>query len=139
MANKIKIVSGVDPVYEKKDFRTEKLKTCAYIRVSTDSSDQENSLKNQRAHYEKFIAQFPKWEYVGVFSDDGISGTSLKNRVGFHQMREACKAGKVQLIVVKEVSRFARNVVDCLNTVQELLTLDPPVGIYFENNNLSTI
>lgn len=137
--NKLKIVSGIDPVYERKDWRMKKLRTCAYIRVSTDSSDQENSLKNQRVHYEKFIAGFPHWEYVGVFSDDGISGTSLKNRVGFHQMVEACKAGLIDLIVIKEVSRFARNIIDCLNTVQELLTLDPPVGIYFENNNLNTL
>ena len=72
--NKIKIVSGIDPVYEKKDFRTEKLKTCAYIRVSTDSSDQENSLKNQRAHYEKFIAQFPQWEYLQTLADGNTRG-----------------------------------------------------------------
>jgi len=137
--NKLKIISGIDPVYETKDWRLKKLRTCAYIRVSTDSYDQENSLKNQRAHYEKFIAQFPHWEYVGIFADDGISGTSLKNRTGFRQMVEACKAGKIDLIVVKEVSRFARNVIDCLNTVQELLVLDPPVGIYFENNNLNTL
>ena len=137
--NKLKIVSGVNPVYETKDWRLKKLRTCAYIRVSTDSYDQENSLKNQRAHYEKFIAQFPHWEYAGIFADEGISGTSLKNRTGFHQMVEACKAGKIDLIVVKEVSRFARNIIDCLNTVQELLVLDPPVGIYFENNNLNTL
>ena len=110
--NKMKIVSGVDPVYEKKDWRQDKLRACAYIRVSTDSSDQENSLKNQRAHYEKFIAQHPQWEYVGIFADEGISGTSLKNRTGLHQMIEACKAGKIDIIVIKEVSRFARNIIE---------------------------
>ncbi|MDR1410408.1 MAG: recombinase family protein [Oscillospiraceae bacterium] len=136
---KLKIISSIDPVYETKDWRLKKLRVCAYIRVSTDSRDQENSLKNQRAHYEKFIAQFPHWEYMGIFADERISGTSLKNRTGFRQMVEVCKAGKIELIVVKEVSRFARNVIDCLNTVQELLTLDPPVGIYFENNNLNTL
>ena len=136
---KMKIISGIDPIYDSKDWRLKKLNTCAYIRVSTDSHDQENSLRNQRAHYEKFISQFPNWEYVGIFADEGISGTSVKNRTGFRQMVEACRDGKVDLIVVKEVSRFARNVVDCLNTVQELLTLDPPVGIYFENNNLNTL
>ena len=136
---KLKIISSVDPIYERKDWRHKKLRTCAYIRVSTDSRDQENSLKNQRAHYEKFIPQYPHWTYVGIFADNGISGTSLRNRTGFQQMVDACKAGKIDLIVVKEVSRFARNVVDCLNTVEELLTLDPPVGIYFENNNLNTL
>jgi len=136
---KLKIISEIDPIYEIKDWRVKKLRTCAYIRVSTDSYDQENSLNNQRAHYEKYIAQFPHWDFVGIFADDGISGTSVKNRTGFLQMVEASKAGKIDMIVVKEVSRFARNVVDCLNTVQELLTLDPPVGIYFENNNLNTL
>ena len=136
---KLKIVSSVDPIYNAKDSRKHKLRTCAYIRVSTDSHDQENSLKNQRAHFEKYIEQHPNLEYAGIFADDGISGTSLKNRTGFRQMVDACKAGKIDLIVVKEVSRFARNVVDCLNTVQELLTLDPPVGIFFENNNINTL
>ena len=136
---KLKIISEVDPIYDVKDWRVKKLRTCAYIRVSTDSHDQENSLKNQRVHYERFIAQFPNWEYVGIFADDGISGTSLRNRIGFRKMVEACKSGIIDMIVVKEVSRFARNVIDCLNTVQELLTLDPPVGIYFENNNLNTL
>lgn len=138
-SQKLKIISEIDPIYDSKDWRLKKLRACAYIRVSTDSHDQENSLKNQRAHYEKFIAQFPNWEYVGIFADEGISGTSVRNRTGFRQMVEACKDGKIDLIVVKEVSRFARNVIDCLNTVQELLTLDPPVGIYFENNNLNTL
>lgn len=136
---KLKIISEINPIYDSKDWRLKKLRTCAYIRVSTDSHDQENSLRNQRAHYEKFIAQFSNWEYIGIFADEGISGTSVRNRTGFRQMVEACKDGKIDLIVVKEVSRFARNVIDCLNTVQELLTLDPPVGIYFENNNLNTL
>ncbi|MCL2344034.1 MAG: recombinase family protein [Firmicutes bacterium] len=107
--------------------------------MSTDSSDQLNSFKNQKAHYEKFIPEHPNWEYVGLYSDEGISGTSMHNRVGFQHMVEDCQAGKIELIVIKEVSRFARNTADCLNTVQMLLTLDPPVGIYFENNNLNTL
>ena len=138
-SQKLKIISEIDPIYDSKDWRLKKLRTCAYIRVSTDSHDQENSLKSQRSHYEKFIAQFPNWEYVGIFADEGISGTTVRNRTGFRQMVETCKDGEIDLIVVKEVSRFARNVIDCLNTVQELLTLDPPVGIYFENNNLNTL
>ncbi len=136
---KKRIISEIDPKYDRKDWRQKKLRVCAYLRVSTDSGDQENSLKNQRAHYEKFIPQYPNWNYVGIFADEGISGTSLKNRLGFRQMVDACKAGKIDLIVVKEVSRFARNTKDCLNTVEELLTLDPPVGIFFENNNLNTL
>ena len=134
-----RIISQVDPKYISKDWREKKLRVAAYARVSTDSSDQENSLKNQLRHYEKFIPLHPQWEYVGTFSDEGISGTSLRNRTGFLNMIEACRAGTIDLIVVKEVSRFARNIIDCLNTVEELLTLDPPVGIFFENNNLNTL
>jgi len=134
-----RIISEADPKYSNKDWREKKLRVAAYARVSTDSHDQENSLKNQLRHYEKFIPLHPQWEYVGTFSDEGISGTSLRNRTGFLNMIEACRAGTIDLIVVKEVSRFARNIIDCLNTVQELLTLDPPVGIFFENNNLNTL
>ena len=134
-----RIISEVDPKYNSKDWRQKKLRVAAYARVSTDSKDQENSLKNQREYYEKFIPQHPNWEYIGIFFDDGISGTSVRNRTGFREMIEACKAGRIDLIVIKDVSRFARNTTDCLNTVQELLTLDPPVGIYFENNNLNTL
>ena len=134
-----RIISEVDPKYNSKDWRQKKLRVAAYARVSTDSKDQENSLKNQREYYEKFIPQHANWEYIGIFSDDGISGTSVRNRTGFREMIEACKAGSIDLIVIKDVSRFARNTTDCLNTVQELLTLDPPVGIYFENNNLNTL
>lgn len=134
-----RIISEADPKYSNKDWREKKLRVAAYARVSTDSSDQENSLKNQLRHYERFIPMHPQWEYVCTFSDEGISGTSLRNRTGFLNMIEACRAGTIDLIVVKEVSRFARNIIDCLNTVQELLTLDPPVGIFFENNNLNTL
>ncbi|GHT42476.1 hypothetical protein FACS189443_5530 [Planctomycetales bacterium] len=111
----------------------------AYARVSTDSSDQENSLRNQKTHYDATIPANPNWEYVGLYADDGISGTSTRNRKEFNRMVEDCKAGKIELIVVKEVSRFARNIIDCLNTVELLLTLNPPVGIYFENNNINTL
>jgi DNA invertase Pin-like site-specific DNA recombinase len=135
----MRIISEIDPIYDHKDWRTKNLRVCAYARVSTDSNDQMNSLKNQIEHYEKYIPTHSNWEYAGIFSDEGISGTSIKNRKGFQEMVEACKAGKIDLVVVKDVSRFARNVKDCLSTAEELLTLDPPVGIYFENNNLSTL
>ena len=137
--HKNRIVSEVDPVYINKDWRGKKMRVAVYIRVSTDKSDQMNSLKNQKAHYDKFIPEHPNWEYVGLYSDDGISGTSMHNRTGLNRMIEDCKAGLIELIVVKEVSRFARNTADCLNTVQLLLSLDPPIGIFFESNNLNTL
>jgi DNA invertase Pin-like site-specific DNA recombinase len=134
-----RIVSDVDPIYINKDWRGKKMRVAVYIRVSTDSSDQANSLKNQKAHYEKFIPEHPNWDYVGLYQDDGISGTSMHNRAGLNQLIKDCEAKLIDLIAVKEVSRFARNTADCLNTVQKLLSLDPPIGIYFENNNLNTL
>ena len=134
-----RIVSEVDPVYENKDWRQKRFRVAAYARVSTDSSDQENSLSNQRKHYDTIIPANPNWEYVGLYADDGISGTSTRNRKEFNRLVGDCKAGKIDLIIVKDVSRLARNTNDCLNTAELLLTLDPPVGIYFENNNLNTL
>jgi Site-specific recombinases, DNA invertase Pin homologs len=134
-----RIVSGVDPTYTNKNWRGKKLRVAYYIRVSSDKNDQLNSFRNQKDHYEKFGAEHPNWVSIGIYSDEGISGTSMHNRDGFNRMVTDCEAGLIDLIVVKEVSRFARNTADCLNTVQHLLTLDPPIGIYFENNNLNTL
>ena len=131
--------SEPDPKYNIADWRGRKLRTAAYIRVSTDSFDQENSLKNQRAHYERMIPSNPLWEYAGIFQDEGISGTSMRNRKGLLRLIEECKAGNIDLIVVKEVSRLARNTRDCLDIAQQLAELNPPVGIFFENNNLNTL
>ena len=134
-----RIVSEVDPAYENKDWRQKKFRVAVYARVSTDSSDQENSLENQKRYYEALIHTNPNWVYVDMYVDDGISGTSTRNRKGYNRLVEDCLAGKIDLIIVKDVSRLARNMADCQNTVELLLTLDPPVGIYFENNNLNTL
>ena len=131
-----RIISEVDPKYNSKDWRQKKLRVAAYARVSTDSKDQENSLKNQREYYEKFIPQHPNWEYIGIFFDDGISGTSVRNRAGFREMIEACKAGRIDLIVIKDVSRFARNTTDCLEMVRSLTDLG--ISIFFEKENINT-
>jgi len=134
-----RIVFEVDPVYEHKDHRQKKLKVGAYVRVSTDSSDQENSLNNQKRHYDTIIPANPNWEYVGLYADEGISGTSTRNRKEFLRMIDDSIAKKLNLIYVKDISRFARNIIDCLTTVELLSSLDPPVGVYFENNNINTL
>ena len=103
-----RIISEVDPRYNSKDWRQKRLRVAAYARVSTDSKDQENSLKNQREYYEKFIPQHPNWEYIGIFSDDGISGTSVRNRTGFREMIEACRTGSIDLIVIKDAAGIIR-------------------------------
>ena len=85
-----RIVSEIDPIYETQDFRHKILKVAGYTRVSTDSYEQESSLRNQKEHYESTIRANPNWEYVGLYVDDGISGTSTHNRKGFNQMIEDC-------------------------------------------------
>jgi len=127
-------VSKAEPTSKSKERRQKKLRVAAYTRVFTDSNAQENSLKNQREYYDTIISTNSNWKYVGLYADTGTC-----NRREFNRMLEDCKAGKIDLIVVKDVSRFARNTADCLNTVEFLQTLDPPVGIYFENNNLNTL
>ena len=131
--------SEPDPRFRKTDWREKKLRVAAYIRVSTDSTDQENSLRNQRSRYERLIAANPLWEFIGIFADEGISGTKMDNRKGLLHLIGECEAGKIDLVIVKEVSRLARNTRECLYIVSLLADLPSPVGIFFENNNLNTL
>ena len=91
-----------------------KKRVAAYCRVSTDQEAQETSLEEQMAHFNTVIAEHPDWELAGIYADEGISGTQVKHRVQFQQMIEDAKAKKIDLILTKSISRFARNVVDCL-------------------------
>ena len=128
-----------DPRLQIKNWRDKILRTAIYIRVSTDSEDQLNSLEGQRSYYMNLVNSNPKWEFVGLYVDEGLSGTSTKKRDGFNRLLDDCKDGKIDLVVVKDVSRFARNTVDCLTSAQDLMRLTPPVGIYFDTINLSTL
>ena len=116
--------------------KTIKLKVAGYARVSTDLEDQKNSFEFQKEEFETRIKQNPDWEFVDMYSDEGISGTSTKNREGFLQMIKDAKAGKINHILCKSISRFARNTVDFLNYVRELAKYD--VSVYFEKENLTT-
>ena len=89
-----------------------KLKVAAYCRVSTLYEDQASSYETQVAHYKEFITKNPKWELAGIYADDGISGTDTKKRNQFNQMIDDAKQGKIDLIVTKSISRFARNTID---------------------------
>ena len=115
------------------------LRVCAYCRVSTDSAEQFTSYEIQLAHYREITASHPNWDLQKIYSDEGISGTSLKNRDQFNQMTADCENGMYDLIVTKSVSRFARNLVDCISLVRRLKNLTPPVGVYFETDNLYTL
>lgn len=99
---------------------TKKLRVAAYARVSTDKDDQANSLDNQRTYFSKYITQHEGWQLVNVFYDEGISGTQTKKRKGFMEMIAEAESGEIDLIITKEVSRFARNTVDTLSYTREL-------------------
>lgn len=118
---------------------TKKKRVCAYCRVSTDNPEQTTSYELQKEHYEEEINKNPEWEFAGIYADEGISATSLKHRDNFNRMIAAAEAGKIDIIVTKAVSRFARNVVDCLSTVRHLSTLNPPVGVKFETEGINTL
>ena len=87
-------------------------KVAAYCRVSTDSKDQLNSYRTQIGYYTNFIAQHPGWELADIYADEGITGTSLEKRDEFRRMLSDCRAGKITRILVKSVSRFARNTLE---------------------------
>jgi len=114
-------------------------RVCAYCRVSTDNDEQLSSYELQQAHYRQLVEDHPNWELKRIYADEGISGTSLKNRDEFNEMILACKRGEYDLIVTKSVSRFARNLVDCISLIRMLKGLTPPVGVFFETDNLYTL
>ena len=116
-------------------FDTE-LAVAYYARVSTDKDEQINSLGNQKRYFEDYIAANPHWRFAGGYVDEGISGTSVEGREQFLKMIEDAKRGRFDLIVTKEISRFARNTLDSLRYTRELLRCG--VGVYFQNDNINT-
>lgn len=117
--------------------RYHQLKVAAYCRVSTDSEEQLNSYEVQIAYYTEYINQNPEWTLVSVFADEGISGTQMKKRTQFNRMIRMCRNKKIDLILCKSISRFARNTVDCLESVRELKSLG--IGVIFEKENINTL
>lgn len=117
--------------------RKQKLRVAAYARVSTNQDEQENSYELQISEYTKRINNNPEWVFVDMYSDKGISGTSLKNREGFKLMIKHALAGKIDLILTKSISRFGRNVADILKACQDLR--EKGVEIRFEKENLTNM
>ena len=111
-----------------------KRKVCAYARVSTDSEEQLTSYEAQVSYYTEYIKKHDDWEFIKVYADEGISGCSTKGRIGFLKMVEDALAGKINLIITKSVSRFARNTVDSLSTIRKLK--EHNVECYFEKENI---
>lgn len=115
-----------------------KLRVAAYCRVSTPSESQVQSIENQEAHFEELIKSHDDWDFVGIYADEGISGTCLKRRKALNKLIEDCHRQLIDLILIKDVARYTRNVVDGLSIARTLRNLKPPVYIYFETSNLST-
>ena len=114
-----------------------KRKVAGYARVSTDSEEQATSYDAQVDYYTKYIKANPEWEFAGIYTDDGITATNTDHRNGFNQMVEEALAGKIDLIITKSISRFARNTVDSLITVRKLK--EKGVEIFFEKENIWTL
>ncbi len=110
-----------------------------YARVSTDDPNQTSSYELQKNHYNDFVNKHPNWKLVKIYADEGISGTSLQHRDSFIEMIHDCEHGFIDMIITKSVSRFARNIVDCIKIERDLKKLSPPVGILFETENIFTL
>jgi len=134
-------VLDVIPAVPQEDFyRSENHKRVAvYARVSTDDPNQTSSYELQKNHYEDLVNRRTNWELVDIYADEGISGTSLQHRDNFLRMIDDCRLGKIDLIVTKSVSRFARNIIDCIGYVRQLKAEEPPIGVFFETENIYTL
>ena len=115
------------------------LRIAIYVRVSTDDPMQTTSYELQKKYYEDFVVKHPNWTLVEIYADEGISGTSRCKRDRFNQMVADAKAGRFDMIICKNVSRFARNVTDCIGIVRELAALKPPVGVFFESESIFSL
>lgn len=135
--NTLDVIPAIPPTdfYNKSAIK----RVAVYARVSTDDPRQTSSYELQKNHYTDMIRQREDWQLVELYADEGISGTSLAHRDAFVKMISDCHEGKIDLIVTKSVSRFARNIVDCIGYVRKLKQLNPPVGIFFETENIYTL
>lgn len=114
-----------------------KLSVAAHCRVSTDSDEQAGSYETQVQHYTDYISHNKNWEFANIYADDGFSGTNTKKREGFNEMIDDCMAGKIDMIITKSISRFARNTIDCLKYVRKLK--EKNIAIIFEKENINTL
>lgn len=138
LAPNVKLIQPVKKLIEQElNFEPTKLRVAAYARVSTEQDEQQSSYEAQVKYYTSYIQNNPHWEFVGVFADEGISGTNTKKRDGFNKMIALALNGGIDLILTKSISRFARNTVDTLQTVRDLKEKD--VEVYFEKENIHTL
>lgn len=139
MGNKqiIKIEKTVYPRINSVKKTSGKLRVAAYARVSKEKDNQVHSLFAQRQHYTDLINNNKEWEFAGLFADEGISGTSVRKHIAFQEMIEKAEHGKIDFIVTKSISRFARNTVDTLTAIRMLKSIG--VGVWFEKENIDSL
>ena len=133
---KVTKIEAIPKISAFSDDITKKRRVAAYARVSTTAEEQETSLVAQREYFEEFIKEHKDWIFVDVYYDDGISGLSFRRREGFNRMINDALAGKIDLILTKSLSRFARNTVDTLTTIRKLKAAN--IEVYFEKENIYT-
>ena len=114
-----------------------KLRVAAYCRVSTEMEEQQSSYQAQVEHYSNAIHTNPKWIFAGIYADEGISGTNTKKRVEFNRMIDDCMAGRIDMIITKSISRFARNTLDCISYIRQLR--EKNIAVFFEKENINTL
>ena len=131
------IVIPANPELAKAKAVQRQLRVAAYCRVSTDDEEQLTSYEAQKNYYTDKIMTTPRWTMAGIFADEGITGTSAKKRPEFLKMIHQCRQKKIDLILVKSISRFARNTVDCLNYIRALRQLG--IAVIFEKENINTL
>ena len=125
-------VKVIQPIAE----QAKKLRVAAYARVSSDSADQLNSFATQVDYYTSYIRLKEEWEFAGLYADEAVSGTTADKRDDFQRLLADCRAGKIDRILVKSISRFARNTIDCIQTVRELKQLG--IAVEFEKEEIDT-
>lgn len=137
LERRVHIIPATKKTTDPKSSHHGKQRVAAYCRVSTNNKEQINSYEAQKVYYTQKIEENPDWELAGIFADKGLSGTSLKKRDNFNKMIAACKRGRIDTILTKSLSRFARNTVDCLETVRMLRACG--IGVIFEKENINTL
>ena len=137
LERRVHIIPATRKITDPRSSHHGKQRVAAYCRVSTNNKEQINSYEAQKVYYTQKIEENPDWELAGIFADKGLSGTSLKKRDNFNKMIAACKRGRIDTILTKSLSRFARNTVDYLETVRMLRARG--IGVIFEKENINTL
>lgn len=135
----VQIIPAKNPVFVDTVDEIPRKRVAPYCRVSTEEEAQATSFELQVDYYTQLVNSREDWVLVDIYADEGISGTQTKNREQFNRMIEDCHAHKIDMIITKSISRFARNVVDCISTVRKLKALNPPVSVYFEKERIDSM